>query len=79
MPGVLSIETDIPKDSPCEVMGCQVHLANILFCASFISLKQMVEVSDLLSRVPVGFSVQEGVSFPFSSLLQGIGTQIVRE
>lgn len=24
MPGVLSIEINIPQDSPCEVMGCQV-------------------------------------------------------
>lgn len=40
MPSVLSIEIVIPKDSPCEVMGCQVPLANILICASFISLKQ---------------------------------------
>lgn len=42
MPGVLSIEIVISllSDSPCEVMGCQVPLANILICASFISLKQ---------------------------------------
>ena len=28
MPGILSIEVYIPKDSPSEVMGCQVQLAN---------------------------------------------------
>jgi hypothetical protein len=40
MPGVLSIEINIPKDSPCEVMRCQVYLANILICISFLSLRQ---------------------------------------
>lgn len=37
---IASIEIDIPKDSPCEVMGSQVYLANILIYASPASLEQ---------------------------------------
>ena len=41
MPGVLSIEIDIPKDRACKVRICQEHLANVLMFAPFISLKQL--------------------------------------
>lgn len=77
MPGVLPIEIDIPKDSPCEVLECQVPPADILISDSFTSLKQHGEVPDLSSGIPVGFPAQEHASFPFSSLLRGITNQIV--
>lgn len=78
MPDVLSVEINIPQDSPCEVMGCQIPLAkhfNLCFVykseatwSSFLIYQLVFHLSPLCRFMPVAHSqvslFKQGITGP---------------